>query len=475
MSERPVQMRPLVVDLDGTFIRSDLLMECFWRGMGVAPVRTVLTSVRLITRRAALKQALAEIAAPDIERLPLDPDVGKAIDAARAESRPVWLVSGSTDVLVQRVAREHGPFAFAAGSDSERNLTSTRKADYLREQTAELDGYDYIGDSAADIAVWHEARTCYAAGAEPGFLKKLSARGIAAEPVGGPWKRRALLQAMRPHQWLKNLLLLLPLVAAHRFDAAALIPVLLGIVAFSALASSIYIVNDLTDLDADRQHEKKQFRPFASGAVPIRTGMLASLLLGLFGLALGAMIGFWMFVVLVIYLVCTLSYSMHLKRVRWVDVAMLAALYTLRVVAGAVAAGVVASGWLFGFIFPVFLSLGCVKRLTELSRATTTGFLPGRRYRVEDRDDLLNVGILAAHGAVAVFVAYSFSETAAVLYDSQVTLWAVAALVALWLTRMLYTGWTGQQDYDPIIFAITDKIGVSLVALSIALLALVAV
>ncbi len=460
---------PLIVDLDGTLIRSDTLLECFWKGMGVAPVKTVVTAFRLFRKRAALKRAMAEIASPEVETIPLDEDVARFLATAREEGRPVHLVSGATKPLVERIAGVHGPFDGTDGSDENENLTSRNKAARLTERFG-AQGFDYIGDSPADIPVWQAARQGYVSRPRPAFLRLLRLKGLEPTPIGERWRKRDLVHALRPHQWLKNFLLFLPLIAAHRTDSAGFFSVVLGIMAFSSLASSIYIVNDLIDLDADRVHETKRNRPFASGRVPIKIGMATSLGLGLLGLGLGAFLGGWMVVVLLVYLASTLSYSMHLKRVRWVDVTMLASLYTLRVVAGAVAGGVEASGWLFGFIFPIFLSLGCVKRLTELSRAKGEGFLPGRRYQPKDRDDLLNVSIVAGLAAVMVFLSYSLSDTALDLYEPVQLLWVVALLLALWLARMIRTGWKGQQDYDPIIFAITDRVGVGLFALSVAVL-----
>lgn len=460
---------PLVTDLDGTLLRSDTLLESFWKGMGVAPLRTIGTSIRLIRQRAALKTELARIARPEVDLIPVDEDVEAMLNRARQEGRPVHLVSGAAHELVKDAAKAHGPFDSVHGSDGSTNLTAANKAARLDAMFG-AKGYDYIGDSSADIPVWQSAREGFVARPRAAFLQMLKLKGLTPTPVGTPWRKRDLLRALRPHQWLKNMLLFLPLIAAHRVDPTGVFLVVLGIAAFSALASSIYIVNDLIDLDADRQHETKCNRPFASGAVPIKVGMAASLGLGLLGMAIGAFLGPWMLVVLLVYLVSTLSYSMHLKRVRWVDVTMLAGLYTLRVVAGAVAGGVEASGWLFGFIFPVFLSLGCVKRLTELSRAKGEGYLPGRRYQVKDRDDLLNVAIVAGVGAVAVFIAYSFSDTAVALYDPVKALWLVALLLGAWMTRMILTGWRGEQDYDPIIYAITDKAGMALFLLSVIVL-----
>ncbi len=464
---------PLVVDVDGTFLKTDLLLECFWKGLGVAPIQTVRAAVANLSDRPALKQAMAQIAPVDIKTLPLDPDVMAVVDQARQAGRQVLLVSGSTHSLVAEVAAGHRPFDGAEGSSGTVNLTAEAKAARLIELFGE-GGFDYIGDSHADIPVWRKARQAFAARSRPRFLAKLTAQGITPTPIGMAWAGRDLIKGLRPHQWLKNMLLFLPLFASHRVDLAGVTAALLGAIAFSALASAIYIVNDLTDLEADRVHETKRNRPFASGRVPIKVGMAASLVLGILGLAIGAALGWGMLAVLLVYLVLTLSYSFHLKRVRWVDVTMLASLYTLRVVAGAMAASVVASGWLFAFIFPIFLSLGCVKRLTELAKAKGSGNVPGRRYSAADRDDLLNVAILSGLGALMVFIAYSLSATAAALYTHIWLLWGVTALLGLWLTRMIYTGWTGQQDYDPIIYAVTDKIGLSLVVTCMTFLVLAA-
>ncbi|MEO1313402.1 MAG: UbiA family prenyltransferase [Pseudomonadota bacterium] len=471
MTETPLPGRdvPLIVDLDGTYIKTDMLLETFWKGLGAAPIGTVRTAFTHLTDRPKLKARLAEIAPVTPETLPVDPEVAEMIDAARQAGREVYLVSGSTESIVQGVAASHPVFTSAHGSSEDLNLTKTNKRDYLVERFGEK-GFDYIGDSSADLPVWQAARTALVARPGTRIKQKLDAEGLATTPVGEAWRWEDLLRGLRPHQWLKNMLLFLPLFVAHRMDAAGLIAASLGVIAFSALASAIYIVNDLTDLEADRLHDTKRNRPFAAGRVPIKVGMAASLALGLLGLAIGAALSWAMLAVLLVYLVSTLSYSFRFKRVRWVDVTMLAGLYTLRVVAGAVAAGVAASGWLFAFIFPIFLSLGCVKRLTELAHAKGTGNVPGRRYSPADRDDLLNVAILGAVAAVSVFAAYSVSSTAAALYAHIWMLWAVAILLGLWLARMIRTGWTGAQDYDPIIFAITDKIGVSLVVGSMALL-----
>jgi 4-hydroxybenzoate polyprenyltransferase len=246
--------------------------------------------------------------------------------------------------------------------------------------------------------------------------------------------------------------------------------VLLGIVAFSAAASSIYIINDLLDLEADRLHPTKCKRPFAAGTVPIKIGMITYVVLTIFSLAIAASLGTAFFGVIVVYMILSLAYSLKLKRMRWVDIACLASLYTLRVVAGAAATGVDASVHMLVFIFPVFISLGCVKRMTELALATTDDRLPGRGYGRLDRPDLLNVAGLGTFGALLIFFLYSFSDQADALYPTKWLLWVALVPLSFWLIRMVSLGYQGKQDYDPIVFAMRDKIGMGIIMITLALM-----
>jgi 4-hydroxybenzoate polyprenyltransferase len=264
--------------------------------------------------------------------------------------------------------------------------------------------------------------------------------------------------------------LLLPMIAAHHVSFATLLLVLMGMVSFSFAASTIYIVNDLLDLEADRLHVTKKKRPFASGAVPIRVGMLAAAGLGCGALAVGALLGWAFFGIVVLYMLLSLAYSLRLKRLRWIDIATLAALYSIRVVAGAAATKVDVSGYLLVFIYPVFLSLGCVKRLTELTLATSDERLPGRGYGRPDRGDLLNVAALGIFGALLSFFLYSFTEQAVRLYPTRWLLWLAMLPIGTWLVRMVWLGYTGKQDYDPIVFAMKDKRGIVLLLIALALL-----
>lgn len=288
--------------------------------------------------------------------------------------------------------------------------------------------------------------------------------------VPQPWRKRDLLRALRPHQWVKNVLLLLPLLAAHRFEWAALVQVLLGMVAFSAAASSIYVVNDLLDLEADRLHAKKCKRPFASGAVPLKVGMAAFVVLVAVALGVGARLGGLFVAITLGYVALSVIYSFRLKRARWVDIGTLAALYTVRVVAGAAAVAVDTSFYMIVFVFPVFLTLGAVKRLTELTLAKNDDPLPGRGYGRPDRGALLNLSVVGMAASLLVFFLYTVSPQAEALYPDRIFLWLAMLPLAGWLFRMVRLGFYGKQDYDPIVFAMRDKRGLGLILITLSLM-----
>jgi len=450
---------PLAVDVDGSLLKTDLLLESFWAAMGQHPVACLKAVFRHLFNRPQLKKQLAALAALDVSLLPLQADVVAVMAAADGE---VILASGSDMALVGQLSDSLHLGAAPMASDGRVNLTGARKAAALVERYGAGE-HRYIGNSTADLPVWASSAGGYVVGAGKGLARKVADLGLDIRPLGKPMAFGALFRALRPHQWVKNILLLLPLLAAHRADSAGFLLAGIGIALFSMAASSIYIVNDLMDLEADRKHETKCKRPFAAGEASLLAGMGVSVGLGGAALLGAALLSWQMAAIIALYMVLSLSYSMGLKRLRWVDIAMLAALYTLRVVAGSVAVGVAMSGWLGAFIFPIFLALGGVKRLIELGKAKDEAALPGRGYARRDRADLRNISITAAVGALVVYTLYTYSEIAATLYENLWMIRLAALPVALWLARMITLGWRGKMDYDPIVFALRDPIGLALV------------
>ncbi|MEZ5777850.1 MAG: UbiA family prenyltransferase [Paracoccaceae bacterium] len=461
-------VKPLVLDVDGTFLKTDLLFETFWAGLGTDPRATLGAVLRNFRFPARLKAELAAIAPVRTDLMPVNAAVADLALKNRMAGREVVFASASDSSLVTRLAAEYGLSERVFASDGEVNMKGSNKAQALTAAYGER-GFDYAGDAPADMAVWERAENALVVGRVPS-ARALSASGRNIVELPGGWNWRALLKAMRPHQWVKNVLLLLAMIAAHRFDLATLVPILWGIVAFSAAASSIYIVNDLLDLEADRLHPTKCRRPFASGDVPIVVGMAAFGLLGLLAIAIAAMLNWAFLGVVLLYMVVSLAYSLKLKRMRWVDIATLAGLYTIRVIAGAAAGEVYLSIYMLIFIFPIFVTLGCVKRLTELTLATSDEKLPGRGYGRLDRDDLLNVAGLGTFGALLIFFLYSISDQGRELYPTTWILWVAMIPMAIWLVRMVLLGWYGKQDYDPIVFAMRDKFGIGILMITLSLM-----
>lgn len=461
--------KPLVLDVDGTFLKTDMLLESFWHALGHDPIKALRICLFNFRDRARLKHELAAIADIRTDLLPVNPEIADLAKNSASQGRSVVFASGSDHKLVAQLAKDYGIEGRVFASDGELNMTGNKKASALVKAYGK-GGFDYAGDGVVDVPVWQAAENAIIVGHHPAIAARLAKSGSNVEEFGGGWRARDLLKAFRPHQWVKNVLLFLPLIAAHQFIPAGFLIVLAAIIAYSAAASSIYIVNDLLDLEADRLHPTKKNRPFASGKVPILIGMLASFCLGLFALGLAASISWPMLGIVALYMVLSLAYSLKLKRMRWVDIATLAGLYTLRVIAGAVAAKVAASGFLIAFIFPTFIALGCVKRLTELALAKSDEHLPGRGYGRKDRSDLLNVAGLGTFGALLVFFLYSFTDIADTLYADRWRLWLALIPIAAWLIRMVVLGWQGKQDYDPIVFAMRDKWGLALIAITFGIL-----
>lgn len=459
---------PLVLDVDGTFLRTDLLFESFWAGLGTAPLATLKATLTNFSRPAALKAELAQIADLRMDLMPVHKDVATAARTAKLEKREVVLASASDQKLVRDLAATHKFSSEVFASNGTVNLKGARKATELVARFGDLK-FDYAGNDKVDREVWAHSRKAIVVGdtASADILEAVD-KPVVRLPSGQRSERA--IHALRPHQWVKNILLFVPLLAAHNFALETILNVLLGMIAFSLAASAIYVVNDLLDLEADRLHVKKRFRPFASGDVPISTGMMIGGLSGLVAIVIASVLSTAFLVVVLIYMALSLAYSLRLKRLRWIDVATLAALYTLRVAAGAFAAGVPITGYLLVFIFPVFLALGCVKRMTEVALAETDARLPGRGYAKADRGDLLNVASIGVVGALVSFFLYSFTEQATALYPTQWLLWLALVPIAWWLIRMVRLGYYGKQDFDPIVFAMKDKRGIGIMLIALACL-----
>jgi 4-hydroxybenzoate polyprenyltransferase/phosphoserine phosphatase len=456
----------LVVDLDGTLVQSDMLHETFWASVS-DDARAFMGSLRALRDgKAALKAYLAGRVNIDPATLPYDPRVLDRVRQWRAAGGRTALVTATDQGLAQDIARHLGLFDEVHGTTPGENLKGPAKAAFLIDRFGPK-GYSYIGDSAADLPVWAGAAQAISVGAARSVRSALDASGTGAEHLPPPTRRaQALWRAMRPHQWLKNLLVLVPLVADRAFSFDAVAAVLLAFVALSLTASAGYVINDLLDLSDDRSHPRKRDRPFASGALSVQIGTALGPALLAAGLGAAALVSPALMGIVAVYFVSTVAYSVKLKRHNMVDICMLAFLFTLRVIAGAVAIVAPLSVWLMAFSMFLFLALAAVKRLGELTDAESAGRAVSRRgYRVEDRSVLSQIGVTSGYLAVLVFALYINEPEIARKYGAPWLLWGVCPLLLFWISRVVVIASRGDMQDDPLVWALQNRTSRKVIAL----------
>ena len=452
---------PLVVDLDGTLIRTDLLVESAFAALGQRPQSLFGMLGALFAGKAALKSFLARQVAIDPTLLPYDPQIIELIRAARGAGKKVYLASASNQRHVAAIAKHLGLFDGWFASDELVNLSAKAKADRLVGVFG-VGGFDYIGDSSADLAVWRVARRKIAAGPSSGVEKRLlsiDADAVILAGVGRGTGLRAWLKLLRVHQWAKNFLVFLPALTAHRLDFSALDEAASAFAAFSLAASSVYILNDLIDLENDRGHPRKKFRPLAAGTVPIKRALLVGPMFFVLALAIGATLSLRFELVLLFYLLLTTAYSLYLKRKMLIDVIVLAALYTTRVIAGAEAIPLPVSEWLLGFSMFMFAALALIKRYVELA-VRLDSHLPdpgNRNYRKDDLTVIAALAGAAGFNAVTVLLLYVSSDAVNQLYHHPKALWLVCPILMYWLGRALMLAHRRELHDDPVVFAMHDR------------------
>jgi 4-hydroxybenzoate polyprenyltransferase/phosphoserine phosphatase len=452
--------RSLCVDLDGTLVKSDTLVDSLLVLARTRPSLVPALFARVLRGKAAFKAFVTDNVTLDVEHLPYNRKLLHYLRDQRREGRPIYLATGADVRIARRVAAQLGIFTDVLGSDGATNLTGSRKLAALRSRLDAAE-FDYVGNDTPDLPLLAGAVEPMVANPSRRLRARLRSRRIT--PVRIFEERNhfigSALKAVRPHQWTKNLLVLLPLLLAHIVAAPRLLAAFIAFACFSLAASAAYIVNDLLDIEADRRHPQKRHRPFASGDLDAFTGLgLATAFLAL-AFAGARFLPVEFFGWLIFYLATTFAYSTILKRYALVDVLVLSGLYTLRLLAGAAATDTHISPWLAGFSVFLFLSLAIVKRFAELENLVTRGATPrnGRGYLVTDLNQLRSFGTASAFAAVVVFTNYISSHEVAMLYRHAERLWIIMPLMILWLCRVWLRASRGLLNEDPIVFALTDK------------------
>lgn len=449
----------LVVDLDGTLLRSDILYETFWSSFGKDWRTPVFSVAAVVSGRARLKRYLAASAHLDVSLLPYDPALIAYIKDWRLHGGRTALVTASDQEVAGRIADHLGIFDEVYGSDGAENLKGSVKADFLTKRFG-AEGYLYMGDAAADLPVWQKACKVITVNASATLKTQTGKIGKEVEHLSTVQKSlRPYFRAMRPHQWLKNILVFVPMLAAHEVEVATLVQSSLAFFAFCGVASSVYVLNDLLDLAADRTHPRKRFRPFASGSVPIAHGSWMAAGLLLLGLGIGAGLGWQFLVVIIGYYALTVAYSLKLKQLIVIDICVLAGLYTIRILAGSAATNIQLSMWLFGFSTFFFFSLAALKRQAELVDAVERGVANanGRGYQVADLPIVSMIALGSGYVSVLVMALYANSPTVRELYAHPHALAGICAILLYWVTYMVMITHRGLMHDDPIVFAAKDR------------------
>jgi 4-hydroxybenzoate polyprenyltransferase/phosphoserine phosphatase len=450
---------PLFVDVDGTLIKSDLLIESLFTLIKREPIACLSAIGWLRRGRGHLKSKIAEKVDINAKTLPYH---GKFLDYLRAEAargRPLYLATASNQKLADKIANHLGIFRGVLASDDETNLKGHEKLVNIQKVSGGGQ-FDYAGNARADLEIWRHARRAVLvnAGAR---VERIARKIVNVSEVFDDRRGRVLtyIKALRLHQWLKNLLLFVPMFTAHAWRLEVFMQACVAAVAFGLAASSVYLLNDMLDLDSDRSHPQKCTRPFAAGAIPLLHGMVVMTVLVLMSLALGSVLPYGFLAVLAAYLGLSTAYSVHLKQYVLIDVIVLALLYTMRVIGGALAISVVASFWLLAFSMFLFLSLALVKRCSELVSLTQIGTLrsEGRDYAASDLTYLTIMGTASGYLSVLVLALFINSQDVTVRYSNPQMLWLLCPLMLYWVSRLWLKTGRGEMHDDPIVFALLDR------------------
>lgn len=460
-SPQALSERPLIVSLAGTLVKSDVALDSLLHLVRHNPAVIVKIWAWMFSGTSSLRSRLENAASLDVEHLPYHSEVLSFLRKQRAQGRSVYLATSSDGRLAQRIV-EHldifeGKLLFS------RDSPGLKDGDRLNDGQPWNPGGDFafIGHSIEDLARLSSAAERMVANPRPSLLRAMSKSQLEVDrrfedrvpPL------RSIQKAIRLHQWAKNLLLFVPLLLSHSLGLISILKTTAAFLCFSLCASATYIVNDLFDLEADRRHPRKRARPFAAGNLSVTAGMIiiaTFLSIGFVGAQLlpGDFAG-W----LAAYLVATLAYSLVLKRIVLVDVVVLSALYTLRLVAGAAVTRTSISPWLSGFSLFLFLSLAMVKRFSELQNLRAAGRVPlnGRGYLLLDIEALRSFGTASGYASVVVFALYINGHDIMALYKHPNRMWMVAPLLIWWISRFWLLAARGELDEDPVVFALTDR------------------
>ena len=454
---------PIYVDLDGTLISGDILHESIFQAVRKNVFLIFMFPAWVLFRGLAyMKYKLATRCHMDPSILPYNLEFLHYLKNEREKGRRLVLTTASSRLIAEKIFKYLGIFDNCIASTKDENVKGETKLKLIQSDCG--NGiFCYAGNSNDDFPIWKESKYAIIVNpSSPAIEPKVRNNGnmtyVFRMEHG---KFLSLLRSFRPHQWVKNLLLFIPVLTAQRFlDLHALYSSGLGAISFCLVASSAYVINDIFDIESDRKHAGKRLRPIACGAVSIPLALASAFALLAAAALITALLPLKFALILLIYLFITTAYSVYLKRMVIVDILTLAGLYTIRIIAGGAVAGISISFWLLAFSVFIFLSLALVKRHSEISPLAThgeSGKSPGRGYMGIDKAALGNMGIASGYVAALVMALYIHSPEVVLRYDNVHYLWGVPPILLYFVSRVWILTCRGEMHDDPVLFAIKDR------------------
>jgi len=451
----------LCVDLDGTLVQTDTLLEAILRLLKREPRMLFALLFWLLKGRSYLKREVAARVNLNPAELPYCAELIAYLETEREAGTHIVLVTGADQRIANSVAEYLGIFDEVIASNGIRNLTGATKMRELVDRFG-AGKFRYVGNSRTDLPVWRQASHTLVCGATGSLMRRLNRERIPTERVFLPRKNTLplLAQAMRVYQWPKNLLILVPLCLSHKIGDFGLIAKgLTAMAAFSLCASALYLINDLLDLAADRAHPRKRTRPFASGRLSLATGILLAPCLVAVALSLASFLPLDFLLILGAYVILSTAYSVVFKEIPLLDICLLGGLYVVRIFAGGAAMGIVISSWTLGYCMFLFLSLAMLKRYVELLMLSVNKqtAAPGRGYVVADFPILACFGAGSASVAALLLALYIESAEVQLLYRYPQRLWFLCGMHMYWISRAWLLANRGEMHHDPVLFALKDR------------------
>jgi len=452
---------PLIVDLDGTLINTDLLYEGLVLLLRKNPLYFFSCLLWIFKGKAYLKRKILGNIHIQTELLPYNRELLDFLKQEATNGRKIILATASPLPNALAIAETHTFFYKVFGTEANINLKGKEKLRLLISEFGKSK-FDYIGNSLSDLKIFKSARYSYLV--NPSLVLKFKTkRNLDIKKIWN-FRKGSLknwFKAVRVYQWVKNLLIFVPLLTSHSFFSTKTMALALeAFTSFSLIASAGYLINDILDLNSDRAHPRKRLRPLASGKISILNGFALSVALLAVGFYLASKLNYLFWMIVLFYFLTSLSYSVFLKRIVLYDVFVLAVLYSTRVFAGGVATNISLSSWLIAFSTFIFLSLAFIKRYSEVLRVDDNESLKnrGRGYFVEDIHLLQTMGVVSGFLSVVVFSLYLDSPDVSRLYSNPRILWITSLLFLFWISRMWMLTVRDKMTDDPIIFTLNDWI-----------------